>query len=130
MKNSFKRNRIHDIVWIIIGLLIIFGIINEKSIVIIYDGFFLLCAIFTIVNGVWGLVTPIVRINKFMVEIRLSIFTSKTFDLEKIQEIGYDKNKQILKLDSFRFRLIWMNSDCRTDFINELKKLRKQINDQ
>lgn len=77
--------------------------------------------------GFWGLMTPLVRINRTTVEFKLSLFTTKTLDLKRIHEIGYDKNKQILKFDSFEFKLKYMNGDCHKGFINDLKVLREQM---
>lgn len=128
MIKSYGRNSIASIALIFLGLLISLSIFREKTFIVVYDGFFLTFAILMLIMGIWGLVTPIARIDKNIVTLKLSIFTSKTIDLVKIREIGYDKDKQILKFDSLEFKLKLMNSKYRKDFINDLKIIRDQIN--
>jgi hypothetical protein len=127
MIKSYRRNKLAPIALIFLGLLISLSIFREKTFVVVYDGFFLIWAILMLVMGFWGLVTPIAMIKKNKIALKFSLFTSKIIDLEQIREIGYDKNKQVLKFDSIEFKLKWMNSDCRIDFINDLKMIREQI---
>ena len=127
MFKSYNRNKVPYTLWLFIGLLITFNIFRERTFVVLYDGFFLVCAIITIITGVWGLSTPMAVIRDKTVQIKLSLFSSRTIDLEKVREIGFDKSKQILKFDSFEFRLKWMNSNYRDTFVSDLKKIREQI---
>jgi hypothetical protein len=129
MNKTYSRKKTGSIALICLGLLISVSIFREKTFVVIYDGFFLICAILMLIMGLWGLMTPLVRINRTIVELKLSLFTTKTIDLKRIREIGYDKNKQILKFDSFEFKLKWMNGDYHKDFINDLRVLREQIDE-
>ncbi len=129
MTKTYSRKKAEYLPLIFLGLLISVSIFLEKTFVVIYDGFFLMCAILQLIMGFWGLITPLVKINNTKVEFKLSLFTTKTIDLTRIREIGYDKNKQILKFDSYEFKLKRMNSDYHKDFINELKIIREQINE-
>lgn len=129
MIKTYNRKTTGSVIMIFLGLLIGISIFREKTFIIIYDGFFLICSILMLIMGLWGLMTPLVRIINTNVVIKLSLFTTKIIDLRRIREIGYDKNKQILKFDSFEFKLKWMNSEYHKDFINELKTIREQINE-
>jgi len=127
MIKKYGRKKANYFGWIVFGLMLIWEIYTENTVVIIYNGLFLVGAIISLIYGFWGLFTPLVKIIKNTIELKLFPFVTKTINLEQIHEIGYDKVNQFLKFDSFKFDLYKMKSDCREEFINELKLVREKI---
>ena len=86
MIKKYGRKKANFFGWIVFGLMLVWKIYTENTIVIVYDGLFLIGALLSFIYGFWGLITPLVKINKYTIKLKPFPFTTKKINLEQIHE--------------------------------------------
>ena len=125
MTKSYYRNNLIGLLQLLLSIILLSGIIREKSFTLIYDGIKVGLALILIINGIWSLTTPIAKLKNKTLTLRKSLLSINSIDLGKMKEIGYDKTKQIVKFESIELKLKNIKKDKRSEFIKDLKAVRE-----
>ncbi|TAJ06901.1 hypothetical protein DMA11_22125 [Marinilabiliaceae bacterium JC017] len=125
MTRNYYRNNLIGLLQLLLALVLLTGIIKEKSFIIIYDGIKIGLVLILLINGTWSLTTPIAKLRNKTLTLRKSLLSVYSIDLDNLKVIGYDKKKQMVKFDSIEFNLKKMKPDKQSEFIKDLKTVRE-----